>query len=374
MHGSLARFFGTAAIAAVAALAWPAADAASQQLTIAGNIPLTGPASSFAGNYFKSLEMGYDDGCKEQGISPCPFKIDAQDNQAKAQEAVTIAQKQLLAKPSIYVSGLSTQSRAVLPEVDKSPIPHLLVAFDSFMAQRGENRIRLLPNYKIEAPMYVNYVKSKGAKRVFGTGLSLAAATEQFGSLIEPEVKKMGAAYQLEQFEVSAKDYNTIALKAKEFNPDVILLNGLSFNVYPLIKAFRTQGLTDKVISCMDFVDLLYNNTPRDDLKGVTFITPIFEIPGAVPSAPAWRAQWAAKHGKQPSFVDAYAYDTGRILAAAFKKGGGKVTVESIRSVLPFKGVAGDIQLDADKDIIATLGYARINDKGEVEAVKVAGM
>ncbi|MSP52394.1 MAG: ABC transporter substrate-binding protein [Alphaproteobacteria bacterium] len=370
---NIIRSFGLAALAAVA-LVSTNGESFAQQLTIAGNIPLTGPASSFAGNYFKSLEMGYDEGCKEQGISPCPFKIDAQDNQAKAQEAVTIAQKQLLSNPAVYVSGLSTQSRAVLPEVDKLPIPHLLVAFDSFMAQRGANRVRIMPNYKTEAPMFVAYAKAKGAKRVFGTALSLAAATEQFSALIEPEIKKMGATYQLEQFEVSAKDYNTIALKAKEFNPDVILLNGLAFNVYPLVKAFRTQGLSDKIISCMDFVDLLYNNTPRDDLKNVTFVTPIFELPGGVPTAPDWRKRWEAKNGKQPSFVDAYAYDTGRILAAAYKKGGGKVTVDTIRSVMPFKGVAGEIQLDADKDIIATLGFGRVNDKGEVEAVKLPGM
>jgi ABC-type branched-subunit amino acid transport system substrate-binding protein len=123
------------------------------------------------------------------------------------------------------------------------------------------------------------------------------------------------------------------------------------------------------VISTLDFVDLLHNNTPKDELTGVAFIAPEFEIPNAVPGAFQWRKKYKEQFGKDATYVEAYAYDTGRIIVAAKKKGG-TVTEETIRSVLPFKGITGNIQLDQDGDLISTLTIAKISADGTIEEIK----
>lgn len=371
MFGVRRLIRAASALAVVAGLSFGGLGAkADDKVVIGGNLPLTGPIAAYSGNYFKGFQMGLDEGCKQAEIACDQFVLDAQDNAGDMAQAVSVVQKQLLAKPSAIVSGVSQQSLAIAPEIDKAGIPHFLIAFDPFITTKGDNRLRVLPNYKVEAPLYLKFIKEKGAKRVFNIILNISSAVDQFSLIVEPALKEAGIEFEHEIYDFGTTDYNNIVLKARQFKPDVVVVNGFSFHHYPILKALRTYGLIDGggVIFGMDFVDLLYNGTPRDELKGVSFVTPIFEIPGAVATAADWRKRYEAAFGKAPSYVEAYAYDNARIIVAA-KKAGGNVSVDSIRKVLPFSGVTGEINLDQDRDIIATVANAKVNDKGEVEAL-----
>ncbi|MBM3511114.1 MAG: ABC transporter substrate-binding protein [Alphaproteobacteria bacterium] len=350
-------------------------DASAQAVKIAGNIPLTGPVAAFSGGAFKGFELGLEDGCKETGADCKQFKLDAQDNAEKPEQAQSVIQKQLLDNPSVIISGTSPSSNAIAPTVDAKGIPHFMIAFDAFITQKGKDRFRILPNFKIAPNAYFRYMDIKKPKKVFNMVLNISSERDMFALIIEPELKKRGIEFQTEYYDFGNKDYSALALKARAYNPDMVIVEGFSFHVYPALKSLRTYGLADKpgrVIAALDMIDLIYNKTDRNELKGFAFLIPDFELPGKNPKAGEWRARFKAKYNSDPTYVEAYAYDTARVVVAAYKKAG-KVDTASILSVMPFDGLVGKIELDQDRDIKGSVSIAIFNDKGDIEEVK-AGM
>jgi ABC-type branched-subunit amino acid transport system substrate-binding protein len=115
----------------------------------------------------------------------------------------------------------------------------------------------------------------------------------------------------------------------------------------------------------MDFVDLVYTGTSVAELKDVIFVCPLFDIPGKVAKAADWRSQYEKQFGLKPTYVPAYAYDNATLIVKAFAEKG-KVDVASLTAAAPFQGINGEIALDADRDIKATVTLAEIDDKGAI--------
>ena len=351
---------------AAVALSLAVAASAQAQVRIAGNIPLTGPIAAYSGNYFKGFEMGLEDACKKHDVDCSQFELDPQDNAGKPTQAVSVIQKQLINSPHVAISGTSAESLAVAPLLDKANIPHFMVSFDTFIASRGKDRLRVLPNFKVEVPIYLRMIDNFKPKKVYTLALNFSSTTEQFSAVIEPAMEERGIEHRRENFDIGTKDYNNMVLKAKQYDPDLYIVSGFSFNCYPIMKAMRTYGIDPaKVMVTLDFIDLLYNNTPMDDLKGFYYASSEFDIPGKNAMAPAFRERFEAKYGRTPSYVEAYAYDTASIIVAAQAKHG-EVTTETVYKVLPFEGMTGTVNLDEDGDIIGTVTLAQITADGEI--------
>lgn len=345
-------------------------EPSKKAVRVAVNIPLTGPITAFSAPYPDALRFGIEEGCRANNLASDSFAIDFQDNAGQPSQAASVMQKQLLNGFDVYISGTTEMSAAIISEIDKTKTPHFLLTFDAYMTRKGPDRIRILPSYKIEGPLWVEYAKKRSPKRVFMITLNNAPIEEEFSTIVEPGIRQLGIEFQRERFEWETKEYRNIALKAKNYQPDLIFVNGYSVHVYPVLTALRSLDLVKdgSVLCVMDFVDLLHNDTPRAELVGVAFFSPIFEIPGAVPENGDWHERYKQRFGKRPTYLAAYAYDTGRILASAFAKKGA-VTKESILSVLPYSGVSGQITLDADGDLASTVAIAKVTKDGKVEQI-----
>lgn len=338
---------------------------------VAANIPLTGPISAWSGQYPTGFKMGIEDSAKKLNLASNSFQIDFQDNAGKPSTAVSAFQKQKLSGFDVYVSGTSEASIALAPQVEATGVPHFLVAFDPFLAREGKNRLRVLPNSKIEAPLFVDYAKKVNAKRVFIINLNSAYANSEFGSIVEPELKNAGIQFTHERFEFPEHEFRTITQKAKAYHPDLIYVCGYSTHLRPLLRDLRAAGLAKDgtIMAVMDFVDFLYDGTPKEELQGIVFACPLFEVKNAVKGAEQWRQNYKTKNGKLPSYVAAYAYDTAGILATAYKRFG-NVGMQSLRKSLPYDGVTGKINVDNDGDIIATITIAKLAPDGTVKQIK----
>lgn len=360
----------SACIVSLAAHKGTAANPSNEKVRIAINLPLSGPIAAFSGQFPNAFLMGVDDSCKQNDVPRDRFVVDTQDNAGKASQSVSVCQKQLMVKPSIYISGTSQMSLPIAPDVSKQGIPHIFVAFDAFICRNGPNRLRFEPNFKIEAPAYVEYVRKRGAKRVFIVNANYNSCNEQFDKLVLPQLAKLGVQYKNERFEFDTKDYRSIALKVAQYKPDLIVISGYSVHLYPLITALRNYGLIHdgNVISTLDLIDLLHNKGDRQQLAGVAFTAPEYEIPGLVKEAAAWAKRYEQKFAREPSYVEAYAYDTGRILVTAYKKFG-NIDGRSLRDILPFSGVSGKITLDQDGDLSSKLHVAQITANGSVKQI-----
>jgi branched-chain amino acid transport system substrate-binding protein len=333
---------------------------------IAANLPLTGPVAAWSGEYPNGFKLGLEDAAKEFGVNPSIFTTDFQDNAGKPAQAASVVQKQLAAGFDVYISGSSEAAKAVVAQVDPLVVPHFIAAFDPFLAAESPSRLRIMANSKVEAPIFISYAKKRKAKTVYVIHVNSAYANEEFGKIVEPALKADGMTVTDEAFEFENKDFKTIALKAARANPDLIFVCGYSFQLLPLLRDLRANALVKdgRVMGVMDVVDFLYDNTPKSEFDGLVFACPLFDIPGATPKAAEWRQRYQQRFGRNPSYVPAYAYDNAWAIVKAYKDSG-RVTVDSIRGSLPFQGITGQIQLDADGDIIATVALAELGPDGK---------
>lgn len=341
-------------------------EASSEPVRVSINLPLTGPVAAWSGEYPNGLEMGVRDACRELGISPDQFIIDAQDNAGKPATSASVFQQQKLKEFDVYVTGSSESAKAIIGQLDGMNKTTLIAAFDAFMASEHANRLRIMPNSKIEGPLFAEYAKKRNAKTVHIINLDSFYATNEVAEVIMPRLNEAGISATNEQFPFGTKDYKSIALKAKNENADLVFVIGYSFHLYPLLRELRALDMVKdgSVMAALDFVDLLYNDTPVEELRGISFVCPLFDVTDAIEQVAGWREEYKKLYGKDPTYVPAYAYDTGRILVKAFKENNA-VTPEAIRAALPFTGLTGTVTLDADGDIQATLTVARVSDQGK---------
>lgn len=339
----------------------------AEAIHVAVNVPLTGPIAAATGPYPDGLRMGIEDGLAEQKLGANRIILDVQDNEGKPAQAVAVFQKQTLSGFQVYASGVSDMTMAFIDQLDKTAVPDLLVAFDAYMPDKGPNRIRILPNFKLEGPLYLKFAQGLHAKRVFSVSHSSPVNEELFSAIIEPGLSQAGVEFNRERVDWGTKDFRTIALKARKFKPDAILINAFSAEAYPLLSALRTAGLlkAGTVYCGMDFIDLLHNNTPRSELTGISFTAPYIEIPAHAQAHAQWASRFQQRFNGPPTYIAAYAYDTGRILAKALALGN-SVTTETILKAVPYDGVTGLIQLDQHRDLASTLTIGYVNENGEV--------
>jgi len=332
-------------------------------IQIAGNLPLSGPVAAFSGNYPKGFLMGLDSACVTYGVDRQLFNVDFQDNAGKASQSASVFQKHKLSGFDVYIHGTTEASLAIVDQVDAAPAPQFLVAFDAYMARRGDNRFRVLPNFKAEASLWVSYAKKRNAKRIFMITLNMAGTEEQFSTLIEPALHEAGIVTQRETYDFAVSDWRTLVLKSKSFNPDIIFFNGYSApHVKPAIAALRELNMVDNgnVMVSTDFVDLLYTDMPREELAGIAFACPGFEITGKVEGVAEWKANYEKRYGIRPTYIEAYAYDTATLIVKATSSANGQPLLGSIRKSLPFFGVTGEINLDQDGDVVASMTAAEV--------------
>lgn len=342
------------------------------KITIDGNLPLTGPIAAFCGNYPKAFTMGIDDACKQLAVPRQNFNIDFQDNAGKPAQAVSVIRKQLLSSPpSLYISGTSPCSVAIVNDINQLKVPHMLVSFDAFLCHDGPNRMRILTSHKIEAPVYIERAKELKTKKVLIIALDIVSYNNEFSKIVEPAFAKAGIESSRETFTWDTKDFKTLALKAVDYKPDMIIVAGHSVQEYPLLSALRSYGLIkkDNIICSLDFIDLIHNKTPKSELIGIPFVAPPYELTSANAEKKKWVEHFQQVYSKDPSYVEAYAYDAGRIMVTAYKKCG-QVDAQSIRKVLPFHGICGEINIDQDGDLNTKLQVAQVMPDGTVRSLK----
>jgi branched-chain amino acid transport system substrate-binding protein len=364
---------GTGALAIISALLFTSCESKQQpkaQARIAINLPLTGPVAAYTGHIPNGFRMGLEEAEKKFNVDPSRISTDFQDNAGTATTAVSVFQKQRLDNPNVYVSGTSEAAIAIANQVDALKIPNFLIAFDPYLAHEGPNRLRVLPNSKIEGPLFVQYAKQIQAKKVFILNLNSAYANSEVDNIIGPGLKEAGIDYRREQYEFSLRDFKNLALKAKAYSPDVIFVIGYSFHLKPLLRDLRGNGLVRQgsVMASMDFIDMLYDRTPKEELASIAFACPIFEVKDAIADAPAWRQRYEARFGTPASYVEAYAYDTASLIVKALGQNGG-VTTQNIRAALPLDGITGTVNLDKDGDIIATITIGMLDAQGSVNDI-----
>lgn len=329
-------------------------------ITVAANLPLSGPLATYGVAVREGASMAITDTSAPDSPPLPPIVVDWQDNASDPKAAASILQKQMLSQPSIYVSGVKPQTMAIKDELTKRGMPHFVWIFDARINEHSTNNFRTWVSYKIEPAVYLDYITRRRAKRVAMTYVQLPHTVEEFEKILVPQLKQKGLEEVfVEAYDFSRSDFKDIAVKIAEFKPDLIILNGFQNDLVALIRSLRpldliTDGNTIATYDLLDAAKIL----DAEEVEGVRIVAPLFETrPESNPIA-EWRKRFSDKYGRPPLYTHAFAYDMiGALRAAATSlklPATSEQWIEALRAVNT-QGITGPIRFDSDGDMVTPL-------------------
>jgi branched-chain amino acid transport system substrate-binding protein len=356
---------GVAAVVVVALVLgayflWPRGGGESQTVRIAANLPLSGDLAIFGAAVRDGGIMAVEDLEKADPSGP-KLKFDWQDNAGSPTTTVSIMQKQYLQPPDIYISGVKPQTMAIIDQVNAKGTPHFLWIFDAFINKNApkKNNFRTWVSYKIEPAKYFEYIDKRKPQRVAILYVNLPHAEEEFNTLVIPRLKDRGIEVYAEAYDLGIQDYRTLALKVRDFNPDLIILNGFPHTLTGIVRALRPLGLIKdgNTIGTYDMIDVGTILGP-DELEGIRVIAPAYVTQVDTPKVRQWRERFKEKYNKEPWYTIAFAYDMVQIIHDAAKRLKLPATSEQwIEALLAtnIDGITGPLKFDKEGDLITPL-------------------
>jgi ABC-type branched-subunit amino acid transport system substrate-binding protein len=232
--------------------------------------------------------------------------------------------------------------------------PHFVWIFDTYINKNSNNNFRTWVSYKIEPPVYLRYTQQRKARRVAIVYVHLPHTVEEFNQIVIPGLKKQGIRL-VESFDFGKGDYKSIAVKVKNFAPDLIILNGFQAELVGLVRAMRPFGLIKdgNTLATYDMLDAA-KVLGKDELEGIRQVAPTFVIRPDRPEIKKWRDSFKAKYGSEPLYTHAYAYDMAQIIHDAAGRVKPPTTSEQWIQALRatnIQGITGPLKFDKSGDL-----------------------
>lgn len=333
-------------------------EQSQQTVLIAANLPLTGPLGTYGLSVKEGAEFAIE---KIKGVNTPRLNFDWQDNQGAPKTTLSVMQKQFLANPAVYVSGVKPQTMAINDQVTAKGLPHFVWIFDPVINKDRSNNLRTWVSYKIEPPVYFSYIERQKAKRVSILYVQLPHTVEEFENIIVPGLKERGIDHvQVQAYDFGRNEFRDLAQKIKRFGPDLIILNGFQTELVGMVRALRPLSLiTDgNTIATYDMLDAAKVLGP-DELEGVRVVAPVFVTRPESPTAKQWTSEFVQRYNKKPLYTHAFSYDMATIIMDAAERLGGKnATSQEWLTALRatnMQGITGPLSFDFDGDLITPL-------------------
>jgi ABC-type branched-subunit amino acid transport system substrate-binding protein len=211
-------------------LFFPILCVADPQLRVACNLPLTGNLAV----YGKAVQEGVQFYREKNVTQADPVIWDWADNEGNGKKTVLNLRLQLESKPDIYVSGVKPQYMIIEDALKRASIPNFAWVFDSYLRAKNLHNFRIWVNFREEAEVFLRLQESKKAKRVAILYVMTPSVEEQQRKIIIPELNKRGLKDVLViPYQIDNLDFNSIALKIKQFSPDLLFLSGFQRLIRP---------------------------------------------------------------------------------------------------------------------------------------------
>ena len=324
-------------------------------IKVACNLPMTGYIGYYGEWIQHGLEMGRADIEAEANELGIKFDFDYQDNKGETKDAITIFQKQSLANPDVYMSGITTQTMSILDQIHKKGLLQVMWSWTPLELDASQKDFRCWVNYGIEGKHIAEYLLSKNPQKVAYLHLDILGAKVQCDEVVVPALKKQNPNINIyvEEFPVETSNFRDIATKVKNFNADVIFISGFKEHILNITKDFQTYNIDKKKVLCsMDLLDAL-EEASDEMLEDFHVTAPAFNIEELQSEkTKAWIAKFVKENGKKPTYTEAYGYDAMCALfqAAKISKKENISLADAFKKV-DIEGVTGQISFDANGEL-----------------------
>ena len=319
---------------------------------------LTGNEATFGQSCEKGIQIALEETNKAGGILGKQIELITVDDQSKNQEVnncmVKLTQKDQVC--AVIGEIASSNTMAAAPEAQSSKIPLVTPgSTNPLVTQKGDYIFRICYTDDYQGRAIAGFAaKRLGLKRaVTMTDQSSAyslSLTQEFKKVFEKE----GGQVLLDvSYKKTDNEYNAQINQALAAKPDVLVLTGYYTNVPNIIQTARKAGFTGACVGGDGWdSDELYKMGGKalDDC----YFTNHYSPDDTDPRIQEFINKFKAKHnGAVPDAMAVLGYDAAMVVFDAIKRAGvaeGPKIRDALAQTTGFKGVSGDITMDANRN------------------------
>jgi branched-chain amino acid transport system substrate-binding protein len=342
-------------VAAVLGAAF-AVPAAAQTIKIGFHVPLTGFAAADGKSALNGAELAVEQVNAAGGVNGRKLELVVQDDQAKPEQALPLANKYIGDGLKIVVSGsYSGPTRAAAGVFQQARIPYISAyAIHPDITRAG--------NYVFRTS-FMGEVQGRAAGKLIGDILkkkkvTLVTVNNDFGQSLSAGFKEVAPKFGVQiaseyTFGMADRQFGSIVASVKRDNPDAIYIAGYFFNGGPLVAQLRAGGVTAPIIGTEGFDTHNFIAIAKEAAEGV-MITTSLDRDSKAEVTRKFIDSYQAKFKVPTDMVAACTHTAISVAAAAMAKSGADDSAK-IRDA-----IAGT------KDFPVSTGRITFNDLGEV--------
>lgn len=349
-------------------------------IPMTGDIPKVGESSKLSAEMLKADINGA--GGLDVGGKKYMLEFVYEDNEAKAESAVTTALKLIEKDEVLAMIGPNSSKQAVPAGQVADDNTTVMVSPwstnpDTTLDRPWVFRAAFLDPF--QGPVAVNFaVKTFNAKSAavlydlsndYSKGLA-----EIFKDVFE---KKMGAdtVVAFESHGTKDQDFSAQLTKIISAKPDFIFVPDNYNQVALIVKQAHQLGYKGQFMGSDAWGSSELMTLCGDDCKGLYFSTH-YAAAGATGSTKEFIDRYTAKYGETPDDVAALTWDATRIVLKAIQDTNGlkgklrkdrKAVREAMAAIPSFEGITGTMKFDEQGDPVKCAVVVKISDTGEFE-------
>lgn len=304
-------------------------------------LPLSGATARAGVDIRRGFEMAFED-LKDDRIK---HEVVIEDSEYTGKSAVSAAQKLISVDKVDVIVALWDTADPVAPLADRYDIIHTSIRWNSNIAEKFKNTFTFESTYKDYSQDFIKLFKKIGVQSFAilnhesqGWNLAmeeLTAAAKQHGV----EVKSS------QSYVPSNSDYRSVAHRAVQGNPDIIIVNDVGEELETITKQVRAFRPKQRVTGYLGYpIDLSL-------FEGEYFVDQLS-------TDPQFAARYETQFGEAIYSRAQLAYDLAHIVHKAFAKFESKPSTaqvrEALRSISEHHGMSGKIVATNDNKVFRT--------------------
>jgi branched-chain amino acid transport system substrate-binding protein len=379
------RLLGIVTTALLLALPALAADTIriGFNIELTGDIPKVGESSKLAAEMLRAEINGQ--GGLMVGGKKYPLEFIYEDNEAKAEAAVTTALKLIEKDGVLAMIGPNSSKQAVPAGQVADDNQTVMVSPWSTNPDTTKDRpwvYRAAFLDPFQGPVAVNFAVEQFKARTAAVIYDLSndyskGLAEIFRDEFEKKLGK-GSIKAFESHGTKDQDFSAQLTKIIAAKPDFIFIPDNYNQVALIVRQAHQLGWKKPFMGSDAWGSAELMTLCGDDCKGLFFSTH-YAAAGAKGATKEFIDRYKAKYGYTPDDVAALTWDATRIVLQAIQEAGTlsgklqqdrKAIREAMDKIKSFAGITGDMKFDAQGDPIKCAVVVRISDKGEFEFTK----
>ncbi len=329
-------------------------------LKVGANVPLTGFLANYGASIQEGVTMALDESPEKGRVT-----FDWQDNKSEAKETVSIFKKQSAENVDLFVTAVKPQFMSIAKDLETLGSPNFAWVFDIDLRANGNNHFRTWVNFRAEPKLFAEYAVERKATKIAIIYVQLPHTTEVYEEKLIPLLRSKGLnEIKVEPYQFDLKDFKSMVLRLRRYNPDFLIVSGFKENLLTLIPVLNQYKLINgaNTVFSYDLLEAL-PQLPAGMVEGVRGMSPSFILDQSDGSYPSWRKRFEERFKKKADYTHAYAFDMANIIIDASKRicvGEGKSEIHQAIAETNIAGVTGPLKFDDMGDLVSSLNQVEL--------------